>query len=59
MQKGVDKDINLVADFLESSEFHGHALLEKGLNHLTSQRLDDVCRGLVSSLGGFIVSYYP
>jgi hypothetical protein len=43
VQKGVNKDVHLVVDFLESGEFHGHALLKKGVNPLVSQRPDDVC----------------
>jgi hypothetical protein len=34
MQKGVDKDVHLVVDFLESRECHGNALYEKGINPL-------------------------
>jgi hypothetical protein len=58
-QKGVDKDVHLVVDFLESGECHGHAVHEKGVNPLVSQRPDDVCRGLAISVGGFLVSNYP
>jgi hypothetical protein len=59
VQKGIDKGIHLVVDFLESGECHGHALLEKGVKSLVSQRLDDVGGGITASLGGFLMSYYP
>lgn len=52
MQKGVNKDVHLVVDF------HGHAIHEKGVNPLMSQKLDDVCRG-PTSLGGFILLDFP
>jgi hypothetical protein len=59
VQKGGNKDIHLVVDFLELGEFHGHALLRKGVNPLVSRRPDDVCQGLAASLGGFLVLGYP
>jgi hypothetical protein len=55
----LDKDIHLVVDFMESRKFHGRTPLEKGVNPLVSQRLDDVFQGLVASLGGFLVLGYP
>ena len=50
MQKGVDKDVHLVVNFLELGEFHGPTLLEKGVNYLVSPILGDVCEGLVANL---------
>jgi len=44
MQTGVNKELELVFDFIGSREFHFHALLDKGVNPLVSQRLDDVCQ---------------
>jgi hypothetical protein len=34
MQKGVDKDVYLVVDFLELGEYHVHAPYDKGVNPL-------------------------
>jgi hypothetical protein len=48
-----------VVDLLESREFHGNVLLEKGVNPLVSQRLDDVFQELATSFGGFLVLGYP
>ena len=59
MQKSVNKDVHLVVEFLESGEYHYHALHEKGINPLVSKILDDVFLGSTTSLGGFIVLDFP
>jgi hypothetical protein len=59
VQKGVDKDIYLVVDFLELEEYHGNYLHENGVKPLVSKIHDDVFRGPGASLGGFLVSYFP
>jgi hypothetical protein len=43
-----------VVDFLELGEYHGHAIHEKGINHLVSQIHDGVCRGLAKVLVDFL-----
>ena len=59
MQKGVCKDVHLLANFMESREYHRHAFLIKGVNPLVSQRLVDVYSKVVVSLWGILVLDYP
>jgi hypothetical protein len=59
MRKGLDKNIHLVVEFLESGEFHGHTLINKEANPLVSQITIDDFREPTTRMGGFLVSYYP